>query len=650
MDKTVAQGIIIAFVCIWFVLPARAGEFDRGILEYLFESEDGMETYDYRFDDLEYFLNNPINLKNASVNQIARLPGFGLADASEVHTLARSANNLNAIISGAGLSEFQAGLLANCAYIGDPGGYADGGIDVRMRWQDRMNKLRGFDEGKYLGSPLDFYQRFIYTGSKLEAGLLLNKNYGEKSLAEFASGYASAEFGRTRIIAGDYYIESGMGSILWGAFTGRKGAEVYYPALEYGSGIKPFRSTMDFSMFRGLAMEHTYGDSLRLTLRGWASSAGRSANIDEKRGVATSISRSSYYRTDTEIAKKNALHELITGGNAELASDNFAIGATAFWLDYEYPIESSSSSAFSGKSGMLSSVYGYWMTESSSLGGEIGRDARGNMCWRAGYQNKAEDHRLALSFRSYSPEFRSPYGSNFGEFSYPANEAGFYAGYEYRGIERFRQRIYIDIFRSWQRTYYVPEPVRGVDIFTETEFHPIEKSRLSVRLRWENKSDYWRNLADEKIIYQKDKSSARIEWQQRIGVFLRYRLRAEGKLVFADGNEPDESGLIAFAEAEWRIGDVIELETRMTGFATDSYESAIYQFEYAMQGCMYTVPLYGKGMRALIGAKLNLWEYASISDRFTLTHKPGEMSLGSGYDRIEGPTDRRIIIQIDGSF
>lgn len=484
----------------------------------------------------------------------------------------------------------------------------------------------------------------------MEGGLLFNKNYGERSLTEMATGYISADYGTSKILAGDYYIESGMGSILWGAFGGRKGAEVYYPALEYGSGIKPFRSTMDFTMFRGLAAEQIFGDESTLTLRGWASSVGRSANIDEKESVATSIYRSSYYRTETEIDKKDKLNETMGGGNIEFSSDNLIIGTNAFYLDYEYPVESSSSAVFRGKSGLLSSVYGYLLFGDMNIGVEAARDGRGNMAYRLGFQDRTEDYRLAMSFRSYSPEFRSPYGANFGEFSYPSNEIGFYAGYEWRAIKDFLQRIYVDIFSTYDRTYYVPEPVGGIDIFSESEFRLVRGGRLIARLRWENKTDYWRNINEDKIIYQKDKGSIRLDWRHRTGKSIRYRLRTEAKGVLLGEGEANESGFLVFAETEWMILENLEIESRATYFTTDSFESAIYQFEYAMPGCMYTVPLYGRGYRFLLGVSYEFLGIFDLSARFAVTHKPGENSMGSGYDRIEGSTDRRLIIQLDALF
>jgi hypothetical protein len=52
----------------------------------------------------------------------------------------------------------------------------------------------------------------------------------------------------------------------------------------------------------------------------------------------------------------------------------------------------------------------------------------------------------------------------------------------------------------------------------------------------------------------------------------------------------------------------------------------------------------------LLGVSYEFLGIFDLSARFAVTHKPGENSMGSGYDRIEGSTDRRLIIQLDALF
>ena len=84
---------------------------------------------------------------------------------------------------------------------------------------------------------MNFYNRASFNQNGLKANIITDKDAGETSLIDFYSFNLSEEISNTKIILGDFYMESGMGSILWSAFGNAKGAETVSPAVHFGSGI-----------------------------------------------------------------------------------------------------------------------------------------------------------------------------------------------------------------------------------------------------------------------------------------------------------------------------------------------------------------------------------------------------------------------------
>jgi hypothetical protein len=369
-----------------------------------------------------------------------------------------------------------------------------------------------------------------HTHTLLEAHCAGQKDIGERSVVDFLSGYVAAEFrlqapshtptqaservpvraanampsaaqlaqtsqtahspqapladGKLRVVAGDFLVQSGMGTMLWRAFGAKKGADVIAPAAQYAFGIEPYRSVLEQQFFRGAAAQLTtfVSPQTQINAMVWASALQRSASVDTLLNEARSLDTDGYFRTLSEISKKDNLLERSLGAGFELRTQtNFTTplsplppvitaSATALALDYDKTITSSSTSAFSGKSGVLASVSVTASAGASFLASEVVRDAQGFFAGRMGVQSGSGAFEYAAAFRIADPQFRSPFGYNFGEFSRPANEQGFYASVLWRGLERWRLAFYVDSYSSLAPTSTVPVPIKGLDVFSEARF------------------------------------------------------------------------------------------------------------------------------------------------------------------------------------
>ncbi len=521
-------------------------------------------------------------------------------------------------------------------------------IIFRSRSKNHLEQVYGFEKNKFKGNSLDLYNRATVYYNDFSANLLTDKDIGEVYLADFYSGNISGKIKNTKFILGDYYLKLGMGTLFWASYPIGKGAEVIYPVLQEGSGIKPYKSSISYNYFRGLAVEHkiNLSDNSDIKLISWYSNRNPSATIDTVNNVASSIYKMGYFRTENEIKKKNALNEQSYGINAEYVNDLFKVGAISDYMLYNKSIVSASSSIFSGKEGLLLSTYAFVNLGIGQIGVELSRDNNNNISIKAGSELDFDDIDFAFAYRRFPEDFRSQFGYNFGEFSYVSNEQGLYTGIKYKGLRKFIFSAYIDLYSSFAPTFFVDKPVKGVDLFLQTKWKISSKSNLYLRIRNENKTDAVKNLNSEKKILQKQVSRFRLEYSREISD-ITFRIRTELSYVNFRDWIKDEFGIMSSFDLYWNVDKKFNIMGRIALFSTSSYESAIWQFEMTVPGYLSTRALYGRGVRAFLTCKYSPFDFFDLRLAYTAMYKPDEESLGTSYLKINSNIDNRLIFQID---
>jgi len=646
--------LIIALLIVTTISKAQVSEI---LFDDIFEALSKESNLSVDVESIEYFKQNPINLACATPKDILQLPTFTYHDAQRICNYIANHRilSIGMISDSLNLNTNQELILGACTYF-----HFDKTIDTnkanlfyRVRNQMYLSDIYGIEEKKFQGNSLNLYQRLTYDNNTVSAGITTDKDCGERSVADFYSAYASYKKSDYMVVAGDYYLGLGLGNLFWQPMGSRKGGDVISPALDFGTGIKPYRSTIDNNYFRGLAGEYKLklnnNYSIKTTL--WLSSINRSSTIDSANNLVTSIYTAGYFRTATEIKKKNNLNEKSYGADVQLVSNSFIIGFTAVNLNYALDIESSSSSTFVGKYGTLFSTYALYNTSNNTMAVEVSKDARNNLAFKSSLQGFSKDFDYAFHFRYFSEFYRSPYGTNFGEFSYPANETGLYTALNWKISQIFNEKIYFDLYKSNGPTYYVPGVVRGIDTYSESEIKLNYYDKLIIRLRGELKTDAVRipNSVNYKFFTGKD-FSARVDWIKEFNSDFNVRLRLEGCKLYYEGVKPNEIGWGSFFEFNWSLISFFKISPRIACFSTDSYNSAVWFFEYALPGLMSTQALYGKGIRGVLNFKLIPVKNLNLNFCYSITYKPKEESLGSGYLKILDNKDQRLFLQLDYAY
>jgi len=107
---------------------------------------------------------------------------------------------------------------------------------------------------------------------------------------------------------------------------------------------------------------------------------------------------------------------------------------------------------------------------------------------------------------------------------------------------------------------------------------------------------------------------------------------------------------MAFQDIRFSPFQNISIDGRIILFQTDSFNSAIYEYENDLMGILSNVALYGKGIRWYLQVKYKLANFLSITAKYSETYKPLEKNLGSGLSEINNNIDNKLSIQAEISF
>jgi hypothetical protein len=644
--------LLLSLLLFFIVVDSFAQKVGNEELEEILEDISKETDYSPELDAFEYLSDNPIILKTTTADKLSQIPGISYNTAIKIIDLVQVAgiNSYEILSDSLSLTYEQRNILRKCTRFEKeyPNEFKDQ-FTWRVRNQQSLNKIRGFEDSSFVGTPLTLYQRINLNHDKFSAGILTTKEAGERLLADFYSGYFGYKSEKFNLVLGDYYIESGLGNLLSKSFGLRKGPDVISSVIRLGGGVQPYRSSLENNYFRGAAVQINWGnkDNYEYKADLWISSSTRAATVDTINNVVSSIFASGMFRTQSEIDKKNKLQEQAIGTSFEISKSIIKVGITGLYLNYDRKIETPAKTAFSGKSGLLSTIYSTVNFKNASIGAELSRDALGNAGFKAAIQNETKLYDVSFLYRNFSSDFRSPFGYSFGESSSPANEVGFYSALRWKGIQNIILSTYLDIYKTHTKTYTVPLPVKGIDLFVQSEWLVNSHLNLILRLKYEDKTDALTLDNNSKIVYQQKKVGMRFEITDHVKSNLMLRFRLEGDYIDFENYQPHEIGLAGFGELIYKPYEFLETGGRISYFSTDSYASAIWQYEYTLPGYMTTSALYGDGTRTYLYIRFKPVEWLSLWARYAVTAKNNLDYIGSGVDEILDNSKKVLYFQMD---
>ncbi|OGU55097.1 MAG: hypothetical protein A2V66_13575 [Ignavibacteria bacterium RBG_13_36_8] len=629
-------------------------------LEDYFDNEQIDEEDSNLYDLFEYFIENPININSATIEEILRIPATDPRIAHAITTYRIENGEYNSIYDLEKITDLtQEDINKIIPFITVDGirkesVSADSFINrifgntkfaFRSRTITDIQERNGYQEGKYLGSPFKNYNRVnLKFGSYVQIGAVIEKDAGEKSYWDYNSFHIAAKnIGIiNNLVLGDFLIEFGQGLALWSPYSFSKGSNILGSVTGTAKKLIPYSSTDENQFFRGAASSITFGN-LQLTM--FYSNHRIDANIDTLTSKITSTPLDGYHRTESEENKKYRVSEKLFGISAKYHSTNFNVECLFYNSKFSNPFLPSDVFDLRGNEFRFYSIAYDSYFNNITLHGEFAYNGISIASFNTLQIDFDKNFSFIASVRNYPRNYYNIHSRGFGESNKTQNEFGVYTGFRWRssiGTINF----YYDQFKFPYATYYNPLPSKGDEFLIDYQTRPIKKTELKFRYKNEIK-EVTAAINDEIKLIDQQKQNFRIELEYKVSAKFNIKSRIEYINFTQNTIGVNEEGILLFQDLKYQPYTNLRFYGRAIFFQTDSYNSRIYEFENDLQGVMTNPALYGKGMRWYFIIKYEPIDGLILTVKYSELFKPNEITLSSGLNEIEGNIDNKLSLQID---
>jgi hypothetical protein len=536
--------------------------------------------------------------------------------------------------------------------------------DLIIRYEQVMQEKEGFSRGTYPGSPQKYYIRYAYRFSdRIAIGFGCEKDAGEQFFRgaqshgfDFYTGYIALQklgFIRT-LVAGNFSASFGQGLCL-GSGTSM--------STFTGTGV-PFRITQGIRP-SGSMNEGQYLKGIGATLKLWKldisllfSSHKRDATIeptpgsDNQQGEISSLQYTGYHRTPGEIKGKNAVKEMLWGGNVAYTGKFYRVGLTCISSSWSLPFSGNAAPykyyTFTGKSNRNLSLDIVVRLKFLTLFGEGAISSSGGKGVIAGiYGDVAQGTTFSLTYRNYAPGYQAQFANPISQNSQAANEQGFLFNICTPLAGKLSLAAYADVYRFPWLKYRVNAPSSGLEtaVTLTWQVSPavVQSGRYSYRLGMMN------TTGEPAVICPVEDVSSwaaryRIEWnvspQLRIRTFFDLKHAGKGSGVSGCGYLVGEDFHFTLDKPHLAVG------LRYALFDIPSYDLRIYCYEPDV-ALAWSAPAYeGEGIRVAASVLIRPIRCCDLEGRFSMTWYSDRKLIGTGNEMINGNTSSDIKLQL----
>jgi len=634
--------LLMCFIlCLAISLSAQEPE-----IEQIVEQNSDYSDISELLETLAQIEQNPIDLNRATAAQLTTLPWISTVLATAIINYRNKFGKFTEIEELTRVINFDPNLipiLQKYLTINTPPVKLKNiSFATKTRVSRKLEKSVGLRDGSYYPSPAKIYNRFIMDlGNHLRLGVLLEKDSGEQSIDDLKIHFLSYRdrSNKNRFILGNYRLEFAQGLVFGNPYGYYKGNDPIYPAKRRGRNLVEYTLVDENASLYGISTQFCF-EIYQFNLFLSSNQLDASINSD---GTLKNFYTTGFHRTNSEINKKDRLMERLVGGRMSLNPVPYcSIGATYYRSQFNHPASSQqNSNSFDGKVNELIG-FDYDLTLGPfNLYGELARSKNSGAGILAGIFLEIKNLEFIILARNYSKNFNSFHGSSFIERGdHPQNEQGLYSGFQFTPLKHLKLSIYFDQYRFPWRSYFVPMPSRGNDLFIKAEHKPAKNLLLSLKFRSTQKERY---CCESNTIVPRSQKNLRFQLNFQPWTTLKLRNRVEKTWVNYQFNKQLQSqftnhfkGTLLYQDVIFRLHKNFDIAARMTLFDTDSYESRLYQFEHDVPGMLTNQMLYGTGNRWYIKILWKINRAIKLSMKLASTRYHYVTAIGSGADRIPG--------------
>ncbi|HNR67359.1 MAG TPA: hypothetical protein PKN04_05205 [bacterium] len=514
-------------------------------------------------------------------------------------------------------------------------------ISGRHRFLWKTPLARAFVQGDYAGNPAALVNRLTLNKWPVwRAALLIEKDAGERSIADFSCGYLQLRRSSCTLTLGHYLVESGQGLFSWGPYRLPLGSALAEGLYSSGRGIVPFAGSSETAGLRGMAVS--------LAHQGWQGHfycSNRLLDATLSEGIATSLAQSGLHRSESEIKKRRVLRQKVAGMGHHLQTGPLGIGFYALTAAYSVPIGTDLAddhvTLFGGTID--------WQKSGWHVFSEVVCRRLSSAAWTAGIIRSCGTGHLIWLIRDYPDDFSNPFGNAIFSRRNLNNEKGNYLGWHWRPCPGILLTVYGDCYRIPAPSSLGPMPFSGTKTGCQLALSPLR--RFNIHFRFEQHSDAEEQKSSDRwgnaVTYMAERwrRRAQINLQQRHSRELQTQTRIEWRQLSYRGISSAKSGLMFVQQIDWQIKKA-QFKVKWTAF--DAVDSGIgfCSVQSGIPGTLSFIQLSGRGH--LESATLRI-KFDHLNGALQVAHLAYDdrTVIGTDDDQIAGNHRYTVTLQID---
>ena len=658
------------------------------LIENIASSTDAEIDYTSLYEDLNFFLNNPLNLNSASKEDLERLQILNDFQVKSLLDYIKQQGKMLSVYELQLVYGFTMNDILNILpfiTISDTPLEASfkfnnalkyGNNQIFLRGQEVLEEQTGYSfitdsallekpNSRYLGSSYKIYTKYKYNyKNKIYWGFTAEKDPGEefftgnnKNGFDFYSAHLQINnIGIIKTITlGDYQAKFGQGLLLWSDMSLGKTPYVLN-IRKKAQGLRKYSSTNENVFMRGVG---TTVAIKNFEVSAFYSKKKIDANIkdstDNDIASVSSFQNTGYHSIYSEIIDKDAIGEQIFGGNITYNHSRFKIGITG--LNYRYDVDLVKDTTpenqfdFQGnQNSNLSIDYQFRLWDFSFFGEEAISENGGKAFLNGMLINLAPQISLSAIHRYYEKNYQANYGNAFAESSSNSNESGLYFGVEIHPVKHWKITAYFDNYKfPWIKTG-VDAPSSGYDWFFQTDYNPTRNLSMYLRVKNEEKLVNHNTTSGIDELVNQSNFKIRFHISSRINDQLSLKNRIE-TTTFSEESENSDYGYLIYQDIFYDLKKIpLSINMRFAVFDTDSYDARIYAYESDILYAFSIPAYYSKGTRTYFNLKYTIGKFMDVWLRYSQTYYSDLDVISSGLNQINGNAKSEIKAQLRIKF
>lgn len=476
-----------------------------------------------------------------------------------------------------------------------------------------FSKIRSRVKWKSSQQGLYRYARYLGGSGGFSYGVTLESDARESLLPDFIAGHVQWEYGRFKLLAGDFSASYGQGLAVDKSFSM---SALGSPAavLKRKNDFKGYTSSGENDAFRGLACSVDFGDYGRLQF--FFSAASLDATVTDS--SYSSLPATGYHRTDFQKRQKNALMEYTGSINYTVETGRLLLSLTAAAYGYDKKNarrvqEYNKYQMYYGMHGniALSALYS---TGHLRLYSEAALDLKGTPAALAGaVWSPSYGFEASAQLRYYPKGYIANHAGAYSSLSTVSNQYG----------------LLMNLLAR-------PSGTITLTAMGDAAYHPHSRYRidgpsfvLSLKARCEYERDGWSVYVQDNYCFKDYEDSHRhamkLQAAYKPSQVFALSGRGDCTLLFTGAESAGkkgyrlERGFGASLRADWRAAGWLSLWGSVTGFDSQSYQTRIYAYEKDLPQSFSVVSYSGRGLSASLMASFTFFKSLKLSLKSAMT-------------------------------